>query len=84
MAHLLLSQRIFAKAFFCSCFVACFLPGRLPERRVLIVHIRLVHIFPTIWWGRGTPLAGDWGKELFKLSLLFLIALWYTFTEGGG
>ena len=48
---------------------------RLPERCVLIVLIRLVHIYPTIWWRGPAPSDGGRDKEFFKLSLLFPSAL---------
>ena len=42
--------------------------GLLSERDVLIVLIRLVPIYPTIWWREGTP--SDGGRRFLSIHIL--------------
>ena len=42
--------------------------GWLSEQCVLSALIRLVHIYPTIWWRRGTPSDGGRGSFSDRFS----------------
>ena len=47
--------------------------------------IRLVHIYPTIWWGEGTPSDGGRGFRLVRFSFRgadrYILALTQTLTQ---
>ena len=56
-------NRILPKLSSVAVCAACFLPNGFSERCISIVLIRLVHIYPTIWWRGPAPSDGGWGNE---------------------